>query len=574
MSAAPLPATSPQPARRGLFAEARRDAPAGLVVFLVALPLCLGIAQASGAPLFAGLIAGIVGGLVVGSLSGSALSVSGPAAGLAVIVAGGISDLGFPAFLTALVLAGLLQVVLGVLRLGTIAHFFPNAVIKGMLASIGVLIILKQLPHAVGYDADFVGDESFLEPSGDNTFSALFDAAQAVSPAVILITLACIGAYLLWPRLQRGPLVFVPPAFVAVALGAALTAAIRAAWPAGALSAEHLVSLPVFESAGELGRAIVTPDVTRLFDASVWGMALVLAIVASIETLLCLEASDRLDAHRRISPPNRELIAQGIGNAVSGLIGGIPVTSVIVRTSANAQAGAQTRLATIVHGLHLLVGLLFFAPLLNSIPLAALAVVLLFVGFKLTSPSLWRAMWRAGWGQFTPFAITVVAVVFSDLLTGTLIGLVVGVLFAIRQQQRGAVVQVSDGGRTLIRFTRDLTFLNKARLKKLLAEVPQGEHVIVDQSLIDYVDDDIEEILLDFREGSAKRGIRVELQLSPRVRERYALLQATHAAIDAQTRGGKQSPESQNTPPSDATTAAGVGAPGGADRVAPTENQR
>ncbi len=524
--------TSAPPDKSGLFANIRRDIPAGMVVFLVALPLCLGIAQASGAPLLAGLISGIVGGLIVGAFSGSQLSVSGPAAGLAVIVATGATELGFTGLLLATVLAGLFQIILGALRLGTIAHFFPNAVIKGMLASIGVLIILKQLPHAVGFDSNYEGDQAFFESDGHNTFTALVDALGALSLPVTLISLACVAAYLLWPMLQRGVLQYVPPALVVVVLGATLATALGWLMPDAGLSADHLVSLPIFDKVGDAVGAIRLPEFGRIGEAKVWATAITIAIVASLETLLSLEAVDRLDTHRRISPPNRELMAQGVGNIVAGLLGGLPVTSVIVRSSANVAAGGQTRMSAMVHGLLLLVGVLFFAAALNHIPLAALAVVLIFVGLKLTPASLWVAMWRAGLTQFIPFAVTIGAVIFTDLLKGTLIGLGVGVVFAIRQQQQGAIVVVSDAGRTLIQLSKDLTFLNKPQLKEILAAIPAHQHVIINRTAVDFLDDDIEEILLDFDECCNERDITVQIQLSLRDVERRAALEATHAAID------------------------------------------
>ena len=524
--------TSAPPDKSGLFANIRRDIPAGMVVFLVALPLCLGIAQASGAPLLAGLISGIVGGLIVGAFSGSQLSVSGPAAGLAVIVATGATELGFTGLLLATVLAGLFQIILGALRLGTIAHFFPNAVIKGMLASIGVLIILKQLPHAVGFDSNYEGDQAFFESDGHNTFTALVDALGALSLPVTLISLACVAAYLLWPMLQRGVLQYVPPALVVVVLGATLATALGWLMPDAGLSADHLVSLPIFDKVGDAVGAIRLPEFGRIGEAKVWATAITIAIVASLETLLSLEAVDRLDTHRRISPPNRELMAQGVGNIVAGLLGGLPVTSVIVRSSANVAAGGQTRMSAMVHGLLLLVGVLFFAAALNHIPLAALAVVLIFVGLKLTPASLWVAMWRAGLTQFIPFAVTIGAVIFTDLLKGTLIGLGVGVVFAIRQQQQGAIVVVSDAGRTLIQLSKDLTFLNKPQLKEILAAIPAHQHVIINRTAVDFLDDDIEEILLDFDECCNERDITVQSQRSLRDVERRAALEATHAAID------------------------------------------
>ncbi len=520
---------NPTPSKPGLFASAAADVPAGLVVFLVALPLCLGIAQASGAPLLAGMIAGAIGGLVVGALSGSQLSVSGPAAGLAVLVAGGIQQLGFAAFLLAVALAGVMQFCIGAARLGVIAHYFPNAVIKGMLAAIGVLIVLKQLPHAVGYDKDYEGDEAFFEQDGHNTFTAIFDAFGAFTPGAIIVTACCALLYWLWPKLQRGPLRMLPVQLIAVVGGGLATLALAKLWPEGRLSSEHLVALPELASLEQLKAALHLPDFSKITDIAVWKVAATLALVASIETLLSLEAIDRLDPLRRMSPPNRELMAQGVGNLLSGMIGGVPVTSVIVRSSANVQAGGRSRLSTLVHGLLLVLSLVAGASLLNNVPLAALAVVLIVVGIKLSPPTLWRAMWRAGPTQFVPFATTVLAVVFTDLLTGTLIGLGVGVAMAIRQQQAGAVVQVDDGERLLIRVHKDLSFLNKAQLKQLLSEVPDGRHVLIDRRNADLVDDDIEELLLEFEQGAANRGISVQIDLSPRDLERRAKLASTHA---------------------------------------------
>jgi MFS superfamily sulfate permease-like transporter len=514
---------------KGFFAHARSDVPAGLVVFLVALPLCLGIAQASGAPLVAGLVAGVVGGLVVAAASGSALSVSGPAAGLAVIVATGIGDLGaeaaraaaaqgadaaavqaarmaagFPAFLLAVVLAGAIQIAMGALRLGAIAHFFPSSVIKGMLAAIGVLIILKQAPHAVGYDREFVGSDSFATADG-NTFSTLVRSFDAFTSAAIITSALCIVLMLAWPKLQRTDLLkLVPPALLAV-VGGAVAAAVLA--NAGlTLESEHMVALP-----RSVADAISQPAFARLTDPAVWKVAVTIAIVASLETLLSLEAVDRLDPDRRISPPNRELIAQGVGNVCSGLLGGLPITSVIVRSSANVQAGARTRLSAMVHGVLLLVGMLFLAPVLNRVPLAALAVVLLFVGYKLTTPALWRSLWRAGPTQFIPFVVTIAAIVGTDLLKGTLIGVAVGLVFSIRAQQQNAVEVRAADGRVDVVFHKDMTFLQKARVKDVLREIPADSTVVFDRRKVDHVDDDIEEVLDEYAREAGHRDIRVQV---------------------------------------------------------------
>jgi MFS superfamily sulfate permease-like transporter len=492
----------------GLFAHVRSDLPAGLVVFLVALPLCLGIAQASGAPLVAGLVAGVVGGVVVASLSGSSLSVSGPAAGLAVLVAAGIQELGFAAFLLAVVLAGVLQIVLGALRLGVVAHFFPSAVIKGMLSAIGVLIILKQAPHAVGYDREFVGNTAFATTDG-NTFSTVLHALNAFTPAAVLTSLLCVVVMLVWPKLQRAPLLkLVPPALVAVVTGGVAAAALGRAGLA--LEAEHMVALP-----SNVANALVSPAFARISDPAVWKVAVTLALVASLETLLSLEAVDRLDPQRRISPPNRELLAQGVGNVCSGLLGGLPVTSVIVRSSANVLAGARTRLSSIFHGLLLLVGVVFLAPVLNRVPLAALAVVLLFVGYKLTTPALWRSMWKAGPTQFVPFVVTIVAIVGTDLLKGTLFGVVVGLVFTIRAQQKNAVEVRAADGRVDVVFHKDMTFLQKARVKDVLREIPAASAVVIDRRKVDHVDTDIEEVLAEYAREAAHRDIRLEVLWGP-----------------------------------------------------------
>ncbi len=520
MSVSASPPPSPSLQSGGLFSHLKEDLPAGLVVFLVATPLCLGIAQASGAPLLSGLIAGMVGGIVISSVSRSPLSVSGPAAGLAVIVASSILDLGFRPFLMAVVLAGAMQMLIGALRLGAIAHFFPNAVIKGMLASIGILIILKQLPHAVGYDVDFEGDDTFAQADGHNTFTAIKDALDAFTPAAVVITIVCGLAYIAWPRLQRGVLKQIPTPLVAVILGGVMAVLLPTVWAGTVLSPEHLVALPVFSSIADVGTAIVTPDFASITNPKVIITAVTLCIVASIETLLSIEAVDRLDPLRRISPPNRELLAQGVGNMVSGLIGGLPVTSVIVRSSANVQAGGRTRMSAIIHGVFLMVGVLALPALLNKVPLASLAVVLIVVGSKLASPKLFRSMWALGVTQFVPFMVTIIAVVFTDLLRGTLIGLVVGLFFAIRRQQKNAVVVVKDSNSVFIRFTKDMTFLQKARIKEVMQDIGDGQTVVIDRERVDFVDDDIEEILSEFAANAASRGIVVEENLGDSEHER------------------------------------------------------
>lgn len=502
--------------RGNWLAQWRADVPAGAVVFLVALPLCLGVAQASGATPLSGLIAGIAGGLIVPLVSRSPLSVSGPAAGLTVLVAAAITDLGFPSFLLAVVLAGLMQIALGLLRLGLIAHFLPSAVIKGMLAAIGVLIILKQIPHAVGYDSDFEGDEAFVEPDGHNTLNALVDALGSLTWGAVAISIACLAAALTWPFVQKrvGVLRTIPVPLVTVAVGLICGYTFGSGGPL-VLEQEHFVNLPPVNSVEELGALVQFPQFSALSDSRVWSHATTIALVASLETLLSLEAIDGLDPQRRISPPNRELVAQGLANTCAGLVGGIPVTSVIVRSSANVQAGGQTRLATAVHGVLLLVGLLLLAPLLNRIPLAALAIVLIQVGIKLSSVGLWRAQWKAGWTQFVPFAATVFAILFTDLLKGTLLGAAVGLALLVRAQQKNAVLVTEHDGNTLITFVKDITFLQKSRVKEILRALPEGGNVIIDRRAVAFVDPDIDELLENFRQDAPRHQINFTQQFEP-----------------------------------------------------------
>lgn len=498
------------------FATASRDLPSGLVVFLVALPLCLGIALASGAPLLSGIIAGIIGGMVVGVLSGSELSVSGPAAGLAVIVLVSIQKLGaYEVFALAVLISGGLQWILGMLRAGAVGDFIPNSVIKGMLAAIGLVLILKQIPHALGNDHDFEGDESFQQPDKLNTFSEILATLQAAGPGAILISGISLMILIAWEtrwirRFQWSGLV--PPALVVVMVGTAINEALLQWLPAWALTAakDHLVKLPVIDSfSGFLG-LFQFPKFSEFLNPSVWGVAVTIAIVGSIETLLCIEATDKLDREKRISDPNRELKAQGVGNLLSGLLGGLPITSVIVRSSANIYAGAQSRLSAVVHGIMLLVAVLFIARWMNHIPLAALAAVLIAVGYKLASLKVMTQMWRLGIGQFLPFAVTVLAIVMTDLLKGIAAGLLVGVFFVMRSNRRSAVTLVNDGRDWMIRFNKDMSFVNKQDLKRRLREVPSGTRLIVNGTKALYIDRDVYETLEEFETAAKFRSIEIE----------------------------------------------------------------
>jgi len=493
----------------------RHDAPAGLVVFLVALPLCLGIALASGAPLFSGLITGIVAGVVVSWLAGSPLSVSGPAAGLTVIVLDGIQGVGFGAFLAALVLAGVLQFALGVARAGVIAYYFPSTVIKGMLAAIGIILVLKQIPHAVGWDPDHEGDFFFDQFDGRNTLTEIPAALEHVQWGACLI--AFVGILILvgaarTPRIPK----WLPGPLLAVLVGVGLNEAFVAFAPTLANERELLVQIPILRDGG-LTEALHFPDFSALASGPVIKLAVVLAIVASIETLLCIEAADRLDPFRRRSDTDRELRAQGVGNVLCGLIGGIPMTAVIVRTSANIQSGGRTRMASFIHGVLLLVSVVAIPGLLNRVPLAALAAVLLHVGYKLAPWQLFVRMYRAGSDQVLPFIITVVAIVFTDLLTGVAIGMAAGVFFILRANAKTPFFMTlredSDAGRrrVRIRLSENVSFLNKAGFNKALHELPDGAEVVIDASEARWIDRDVLEMIHEFAATAHHRGIDVHL---------------------------------------------------------------
>jgi MFS superfamily sulfate permease-like transporter len=502
-----------------LAANWRADAPAGLVVFLVAVPLCLGIALASGAPLFSGVIAGIIGGLVVSLLSSSNVSVSGPAAGLAVIVATAIQTLGsFQTFLLAVVIAGVLQIGFGLLKAGRIANYVPNAVIKGMLAAIGVVIILKQIPHALGRDKSYEGDFDFFRSAdgASTTLSDIVDAVQSANGEAIIISLVALGILLAWDSRRvksNRVLSAVPGALVAVLVGVALNELFRLLFGDFHLRAVdgHLVTLPAGGARDFLAQ-LTPPDWSRWTDQRVWTTGVTLAIVASIESLLSLEAGDKIDPQRRISDPDRELLAQGAGNILSGLAGGLPVTAVIVRTSANVYAGAATRWSAFSHGVLLLVCVLLIPALLNRIPLASLAAVLLMVGYKLTKPALYREQWAAGVDQFLPFIVTVLAIVFTDLLLGVCIGIVFGIIFVIRTNHHSAFTLVQQDRMYLLRLNKDASFVNKTELKRKLMSLDRDSQLIVDGKKATFIDSDIYDVLTDFEEGAKHKGITLEFK--------------------------------------------------------------
>jgi MFS superfamily sulfate permease-like transporter len=496
----------------------RHDLPASIVVFLVALPLCLGVALASGAPLFAGVIAGVVGGIVVGSFSGSALSVSGPAAGLTTIVLASITSIGsFDAFLTTVVLAGLIQFILGLVRAGSVGNYFPSSVIKGMLAAIGLILILKQIPHAVGYDKDFEGDESFFQADGENTFTEIINAFQFVDFGAVIIFVVALAILILWERpfvRKQAFSTIVPAPLLVVLSGIIINQFFLGAFPSVAIEEEHLVSLPVSTDIASFIAQFNLPDFTAIQQFLTWKIAFTIAIVASLESLLSIDAVDKLDPYKRTSPLNSELKAQGIANMVSGLIGGLPVTAVIVRSSANVAAGARTKTSAITHGLLLLVTAFLIPGLLNKIPLACLAAILIMVGYKLAKPSLILSMYQKGKDQFIPFAVTVLAILLSDLLIGITIGILVGLFFVLKTNFHRALFSVSENGNYLIRLTKDVSFLNKALLRETFKEIPEGSKVIIDGSRSAFIDQDILETINDFRESAINRDISVELKQS------------------------------------------------------------
>lgn len=494
------------------------DLSASIVVLLVALPLCLGIALASKAPLFSGIIAGVVGGIVIGLFSGSQLSVSGPAAGLTVIVATAITKLpSFEAFLLAVVIAGVFQMIFGFLKAGVIGDFVPNSVIKGMLAAIGIILILKQFPHLVGYDsASFEGDESFIS-GNENTFTGIFHALQFFTPAAIMVGAISLLVLFIWetPVMKKISLFkFIPGPLVVVILGVVANELLKVNKPALALQDQHLVQLPVAESFSGFIGFLTFPDISFLNNPTVWTTAITLAIVASLETLLGIEAIDKLDPYKRVTPTNRELKAQGLGNIISGLIGGLPLTSVIVRSSANVTSGARTKFSAVMHGILMLICVIFIPGILNQIPLAALAAILIFTGYKLVKIPLIKEFYHKGWDQFVPFMVTIIAILLTDLLVGIIIGIAVGLFFMIRSNFRSSVLVVNDHDKYLVRLRKDVSFLNKPIVKRMLEAVPEDCYVLIDATRADFIDKDIIDTINEFLAHAHLKNIRVEVKKS------------------------------------------------------------
>lgn len=496
--------------------DLQANLPASVVVFLVALPLCLGIALGSKAPLFSGIIAGIVGGIVIGAISKSPLSVSGPAAGLTAIVAAAILKLpSFETFLAAVVIAGAIQVFLGFIKAGMLGDFVPNSVIKGMLAAIGIILILKQLPHLVGYDEDFLGDESFIQVDQQNTFSEIFNSLNYLSAGATTIGILSMTILIIFESKTFKSNAFlkqIPGPLVVVVTGILLNEFFKLGMTAFEIKKEHLVNLPVANTIGDFFSFFTFPDFQSLANPLVWTTALTIAIVASLETLLSIEAIDKLDPYKRVTPTNLELKAQGIGNIVSGLIGGLPMTSVIVRSSANVNAGGKTKQSTIFHAVLLLVSVIAIPNLLNMIPLAALAAILIYTGYKLSKYSLFTEFYKKGANQFIPFLVTIIAILLTDLLIGILIGIGIALMFMVWSNFRSSVMVVNDHNNYLFRFRKDVSFLNKPIIKRKLEEVPADSFIVIDTSRADFIDRDIIDVINEFKQHASLKNITVEIK--------------------------------------------------------------
>lgn len=505
---------------KNIFKEIKSDLPASIVVFFVAVPLCLGIALASGAPLFAGIIAGIIGGIVVGIASDSPLGVSGPAAGLAVIVLTSIAAIGsWPAFLLAVVLAGIFQLIMGFAKAGFIAYFFPSSVIKGMLTGIGLLIILKQIPHALGYDSDPEGDLSYFQTDGGTTFSSISRAFEALTPGAVLISVIALAILILWDKvLTKKHRIFqiIQGPIVVVVLGILMNNLYQTGALNFSLAADQVVRLPVANNLTDFFTFFTFPDFSAITNFKVWEVAVVLAIVASLETLLCVEATDKLDPDKRVTPTNRELKAQGLGNVVSGLIGGLPITQVIVRSTANITFGGKTKMSAILHGVFLLISAITIAGVLNMIPLASLAAILIVVGYKLAQPALFTTMYKLGWEQFVPFVATVVGILATDLLKGITIGVLFGIFYTLRHSYRNShhmkeVVSTEDGQKVhYIEMAQEVSFFNKASVMTALEAIPANSKVVIDFSQSKSVAHDVLELIKNYEINAKTKNITVE----------------------------------------------------------------
>lgn len=499
------------------FSHVREDFLSGFSVFLITIPLCLGISLASGAPVLAGLLSGVIGGLIMGYLSGSEVSVSGPAAGLAVIVLQAIQSLGYESFLVTVVLAGILQIFLGLINAGRLSAFFPNSTVRGLLVAIGLVLILKQIPHALGWDVSYEGQSEFYQSAdGQNTFTAIFAALTNLNVGAFIISITCLFFLFLWDNTssKRKSFKLFPSALGDIFIGIGLNEAflyLKPEWYLGN-SAQHMVQFPTLEKWTDITAALTFPDFSALAKTDVYVTAITLALVASLESLICLEVADRIDTSHRYSSPNQELIAQGIGNTICGLLGGLPITAVVIRTTTNVYSGAKTRLSTLFHGVLLLISIFTVASFIRMIPLACLAALLIFVGYKLARISIFKNMYIQGMDQFVPFITTILAIIFTDLLSGVGIGLVVGIIYVIYSNFSSAITMVRDGKNVLVVFSKDVSFLNNANLKDVISSLKEGDSVLFDGAKAQFIDKDFYQTLEEFKENAHFRNIKVEFR--------------------------------------------------------------
>lgn len=509
--------SNPKMNNGSLFANLKYDLPAGIAVFLIAIPLSLGIALASGAPLFSGLIAGIISGIVVAPLSGSALGISGPTAGLAIIVWSAIDKLGFNGFLLALVVAGIFQTIMGLSKAGVIAYYFPSSVINGMLSGMGFILFLKQIPHAMGYDRDYEGDTSFFQTDNYSSFSELSHMLDFSSPTAIIIALISLAIIILWEQPFMKKFRFFQlfqGVLFAILIGTLINQGLHNFYPELALGGNHLVMIPVLKNTGDLLAQLHYPDFSQINNPSIYLTALTLAVVASIKTLLSVEAVDKMDPYKRVTSTNRELIVQGIGNTCSGLIGGLPLAQVIVRSSINIQSGAKTKTSGIIYGLLLLFAVILIPVLINKIPLASLASVLLVVGYKLIRPKAFKIMYKAGLYHFIPFCITILGMIFTDLLIGLAMGLVAAMFSILLENYKsGFYLNESHiGNKTILRLSEHISFLNKANIQQTLEQLPDHSEVVIDATRSKYIDYDVYEIIENFKIEAQRKHIKLTIE--------------------------------------------------------------
>lgn len=496
-----------------LFKYINKDLPAAIVVFLVAVPLCLGIALASGAPLYAGILAGMIGGLIVPLISNSQLGVSGPAAGLTAIVLMGIERVGgFEAFLVAIVIGGVIQMILSAFRAGTIAYFFPNAVIKGMLAAIGLILILKQLPHAIGYDVEAEGMDSFIVNDQENTFSVIAHALSHVEWGAFIISAVSLAILLLWENTPLKKLSFLPGALVVVIVGVGINALYASVAPEMVLTSTHLVNIPLLDGIGGFLDSFTFPRWSAITDYNVWVAGVTVGLVASIESLLTVDAVDRIDPYNRRSNLNRELLAQGAANTVAGLLGALPVTAVIVRSTTAIASGGRTKMTAFFHGIFILFSVIFAGAVLNMIPLASLAAILLLVGYKLANPTVIKEIYSKGYTQFIPFVVTIVAILLTDLLVGIMIGLAVGIAFVVRQNIKESLEVDKEDNKYKVYLKKDISFLNKMFLMNELERIPEGSKVTVEMKEGIHMDQDVKEMLKNYQDGDVPKKLNVHFK--------------------------------------------------------------